>query len=121
MLWVQSASIVMLTFLHIDLGGDIGQWNPFINKTKMQIEELLVAAFGCQRKEQMLDFYRLDDRKAARLFAKFIFEAGFSTYSLQELASQFFTERSEIIESARMFRSNLEEIISLPVINVRMG
>jgi len=108
-------------YYYIDLGGDIGQWNPFLNKSEMEIEELLVAAFGLSEKGTDADFYRVNDRKAARLFARFIFERGFVKYTLQELVAQFFTEHNDIVETAPKFRDDLEELTSLPVVNVRNG
>ncbi len=110
-----------VNYYFIDLGGDIGQWNPFLNKTEMQIEELLVAAFGLSEKGTDADFYRVNDRKAARVFAKFIVDTDFTKVRLSELVTQFFIEHAELLEKAPKFRDDLEELTSLPVVNVRNG
>lgn len=110
-----------IKYCYIDLSGDIGQWNPFLNKSIIQIEELVIAAFGMSEKDDSSDFYLLDDRRAAKLFAKFIYMKGVSKYTLQELLSQFYIEYSELREIAKKFCKNIEELIDLPVVNVKKG
>ncbi|MFA0194727.1 type IV secretory system conjugative DNA transfer family protein [Vibrio artabrorum] len=50
----------------IDLNQATPQLNLLANTTPEQIEELLVAGFSFAEKGDIADFYRIDDRKAAR-------------------------------------------------------
>jgi len=105
-------------YYHIDLTGVLGQWNPLANKTSMQIEELLSAAFGMSEKGTDADFYRLYDRKAARLFSNM---EKIPNETFPERVSRFFTENNEVLQDALKFKEDLEEIASLPVVNVHDG
>ena len=105
-------------YYNIDLTGEIGQWNPLANKTPMQIEELFSAAFGMSEKGTDADYYRLNDRKAARLFSKM---TELPNETFPERVTRFFSEHHEILQDAVKFREDLEEISSLSVINVRNG
>ena len=105
-------------YFNIDLTGEVGQWNPLANKTPMQIEELLSAAFGMSEKGTDADYYRLNDRKAARLFSKMTVVP---EETFPERVARFFIENNEILQEADKFREDLEEISSLSVINVKNG
>ncbi|CAK3886059.1 MFS transporter [Vibrio crassostreae] len=50
----------------IDLNSPLPQLNLLAGATPEQIEELLVAGFSFAEKGDIADFYRIDDRKAAR-------------------------------------------------------
>ncbi|MBL1319692.1 MAG: type IV secretory system conjugative DNA transfer family protein [Methylophaga sp.] len=113
----QAANDAQVPFYHIDLTGESGQWNPILNKSPMQIEEVLGAAFGLSEKGTDADFYRLNDRKAARLFSTTKTESN----SFPEQAVQFFSENNEALENAPKFKDDLEEVASLPVVNINGG
>ncbi|MGR5488701.1 MFS transporter, partial [Vibrio alfacsensis] len=53
-------------FYLIDLRKEIPQLDLLAGATPDQIEELLVAGFSFAEKGDLADFYRIDDRKAAR-------------------------------------------------------
>ncbi len=112
----QVAEKAGLPFYHIDLTSDTPQWNPLSNRNSVQIEELLGAAFGLSEKGTDADFYRLNDRKAARFFASTITNASFP-----KQVQQFFADNSEVLENAPKFKDDLEEIASLPVVNCETG
>ena len=113
----QAAQQASVPFYHIDLTGDKGQWNPILNKSPMQVEEILGAAFGLSEKGTDADFYRLNDRKAARLFSK----TETTSNSFPDQVVQFFSKNSEALENAPKFRDDLEEVASLPVVNISGG
>ena len=113
----QAAHKAHLPFHYIDLTGDLGQWNPLLNKSPMQVEEILGAAFGLSEKGTDADFYRLNDRKAARLFSTTQTEHN----NFTKQVSQFFGESSEALENAPKFKDDLEEVASLPVVNISGG
>lgn len=54
-------------YVYIDLLSDAPQWNPLQNKSEHEIEELFSAGFLLGEKGTDADFYRLDDRRAARI------------------------------------------------------
>ncbi len=105
-------------YYHIDLVGNLAQWNPLAGKAPMQIEELLSAAFGMSEKGTDADFYRLNDRKAARIFSNM---KAIPNETFPERVSRFFTENNQVLHDAPKFKEDLEEIASLPVVNVHRG
>ncbi len=114
----QNAKNLGLPFYSIDLMGEFGQWNPLSYKTSIQIEELLSAGLSLSDVGDASDFHRLNDRKAARIFSNMdrSQNVGFS-----KQVSQFFNEHTDVLEDAKKFREGLEELVSLPVVNVKNG
>ena len=114
----QAADQVERLFIHIDLSTDVGQWNPFSLRTPMQIEELLSAGFSLSEKGTDADFYRLNDRKAARLFSNLNAN---SKKPMIDQITLFFEKGGDVLKEAPKFRDDLEEIASLPVVSVTRG
>lgn len=59
-------------FALIDLRKQQYQLNLIEDITPDELEELFVAGFSTAEKGQESDFYRIDDRKAARMAAQFV-------------------------------------------------
>ena len=56
-------------YIYVDLLAHSPQWNPIQGKSMREIEELFSAGFSLGEKGTDADFYRLDDRRAARALA----------------------------------------------------
>ncbi len=117
-LLAQNANNLNIPFYYIDLKGELGQWNPFTNKSPLQIEELLSSVFSLESKDSGDDFYRLADRKAARIFSRM---NRAENISFPKQVSNFFKEHVDILEEAKKFKQGLEEIASIPVVNIKNG
>ncbi|HIB5368510.1 TPA: MFS transporter, partial [Klebsiella pneumoniae] len=59
-------------FVLIDLNKQEYQMNLIDGITADHLEELFVAGFSLAEKGEAADFYRIDDRKAARTAAQFV-------------------------------------------------
>jgi hypothetical protein len=105
-------------FVHIDLTGTHSQWNPLLNKSSFEIEELLNAAFGLGERGEAADFYRLRDRRASRMFAG---SQGAAELKLSETLSRFLDANPGAQETAEKFLSDLEEIALMPVVATSVG
>jgi len=114
----RAAAEAKIPFLFVDLAGDIAQWHLFGGKTKVEIEELLTAGFSLGERGTDADFYRLDDRRAARLFA------GLDGVERQPLAASFtrlLTQNPDLSEKAKKFVADLEEVAQAPVVATDAG
>ena len=98
----------------LDLMADTPQWNPFRDKTPDEIEELLVACFGLGERGTEADFYRLNDRRAAREFS-WLHDGG----SLPALLAMFRGEPSA--KKATKFIDDLEELAATPAATAEDG
>lgn len=114
----QAAQKSKVPFFYIDLTGVEPQWNPLLNKSPAQIEELFGAAFGLSEKGTDADFYRLNDRKSARIFSSL---NSTDNISFPQQVAQFFSEQNDLLENSPKFKDDLEEIASLPVVNSSNG
>lgn len=107
-----------LPYIFIDLrDGNKAQINPFLNASKADIQEMLFAAFSLGEKGSDADFYRLNDRRAARAAAKMISNKTTPTFNnvLQELI-----ELDEVKDAAG-FIGAFEEMAELESINAENG
>ncbi len=102
---------------YIDLSSDVGQWNPLAGKSPIQIEEMLSVAFNLSDKGTDADFYRLNDRKSARIFSTD--EHTEKTFSESVLA--FIQDHHDRLDSSPKFVQDIEELASLPVLNIKTG
>jgi hypothetical protein len=100
--------------VYIELLGSRPQLNIFKNKNIQQIEELLEVAFNLSEQGTDADFYRLNDRKANKLFSKFIYKRKdrFST-NVTEFLKEFEFELKE----AEKYKNDLMELSSLIAID----
>lgn len=65
----QAAQAAGVPYIFVDLLSDNPQWNPLYGKTAREIEELFSAGFSLGEKGTDADFYRLYDRRAARVLS----------------------------------------------------
>ncbi len=105
-------------YVYIDLQSEQPQWNPLQHKNANEIEELLSAGFSLGEKGTDADFYRLDDRRAARVFANL---AHRQHYSLIETLQLLIQHQPDIAEAGKKFVSDLEEIGLVDAVNTRTG
>jgi hypothetical protein len=114
----QAAQKENVPFYYIDLQGMDAQWNPFLNKSFQEIEELFAAGFGLSEKGTDADFYRLNDRKAARIFARHI--EG-KNEALPKAFAEYLSLNGDALKDAPKFIEDLEEIASLSVTHIVDG
>lgn len=114
----EAAAHANVPYVYIDLLSEQAQWNPLQHKNANEIEELLSAGFSLGEKGTDADFYRLDDRRAARIFANF---ANRQDYSLIETLQLLIQHQPDIAEAGKKFVSDLEEIGLVDAVNTRTG
>ncbi len=114
----QAAQAADVPYAYIDLQAEMPQWNPLQHKNAAEIEELLSAGFSLGEKGTDADFYRLDDRRAARIFAH-LAHGQHSTliHTLKTLIEQ----QPDIAEAGKKFISDLEEIGTIAAVNTERG
>ena len=114
----KAAAEANVPYVYIDLQAQQAQWNPLLHKNANEIEELLSAGFSLGEKGTDADFYRLDDRRAARLFAH-IAHGQHST--LIETLKTLIEQQPDVAEAGKKFVSDLEEIGLVAAVNTRTG
>jgi type IV secretory pathway TraG/TraD family ATPase VirD4 len=114
----KAASDAGVPYVYIDLQAQQPQWNPIFNKNSSEIEELLAAGFSLGEKGTDADFYRLDDRRASRVFAD---SANYQKHTMIETLQQMLSNQPDISESGRKFVYDLEEIATIPSVNTLGG
>lgn len=103
-------------FFLIDLNKQEYQINLLADINTDQLEELLVAGFSLAEKGDVADFYRIDDRKAARISARL------ELSDRETLRSLFNSEYVQnIAETIKAFYGKLEELAGLNSINAVNG
>lgn len=105
-------------YVYIDLLSEVPQWNPIQHKNANEIEELLSAGFSLGEKGTDADFYRLDDRRASRIFANI---ANRQDLSLIEALKLLIQHQADIAEAGKKFVADLEEIGLVEAVNTRTG
>jgi TraM recognition site of TraD and TraG len=103
-------------YIYIDLQSETPQWNPLKHKNANEIEELLSAGFSLGEKGTDADFYRLDDRRAARIYANY---ANRQDISLIETLQILIEQQPAVAEAGKKFVSDLEEIGLVEAVNTR--
>ncbi|KHS98795.1 molybdopterin-guanine dinucleotide biosynthesis protein MobB [Pectobacterium brasiliense] len=104
-------------FALIDLRKPQYQLNLIENITPDELEELFVAGFSLAEKGQESDFYRIDDRKAARMAAQFVSHHSSST--IRDIYNGEYVQG--IAEDIKAFFGKIEELALLNVINAPTG
>ncbi|XBS69169.1 type IV secretion system DNA-binding domain-containing protein [Acerihabitans sp. KWT182] len=104
-------------FALIDLRKPTYQLNLIEEITADELEELFVAGFSLAEKGQESDFYRIDDRKAARMAAQFISSNSSST--IRDIYNGDYVQG--IAESIKAFFGKIEELALLNAINAPTG
>ena len=114
----EAAAHANVPYVYIDLQSEQPQWNPLQHKNANEIEELLSAGFSLGEKGTDADFYRLDDRRAARIYANY---ANRQDISLIETLQLLIQHQPDIAEAGKKFVSDLEEIGLVDAVNIRAG
>lgn len=101
----------------IDLRKQQYQLNLIEDITPDELEELFVAGFSLAEKGQESDFYRIDDRKAARMAAQFVSENPSTT--IRDVYNGDYVQG--IAEKIKAFFGKIEELALLNAINSPEG
>ncbi|MEI7265935.1 type IV secretory system conjugative DNA transfer family protein [Pectobacterium versatile] len=104
-------------FALIDLRKQQYQLNLIEDITPDELEELFVAGFSLAEKGQESDFYRIDDRKAARMAAQFVSHHPSST--IRDIYNGDYVQG--IAEDIKAFFGKIEELALLNAINAPKG
>lgn len=102
----------------LDLRSTVPLVNLFGSASSAQINELLIAGFGLSRTGGDSDYYRIDDRKAARMLA-YSDECKSCVAQMSDAAHRVLGE--ELTKSAKGLLGQLEELAELPVIQTSAG
>ncbi|WP_072051758.1 type IV secretory system conjugative DNA transfer family protein [Raoultella terrigena] len=104
-------------FVLIDLNKQEYQMNLIDGITADHLEELFVAGFSLAEKGEAADFYRIDDRKAARTAAKFVSQNPGAT--IRDIYNGEYVQG--IGETIKAFHGKTEELAMLNSINAPGG
>ena len=104
-------------FYLIDLNRPEYQLNLIDGITAEHLEELFIAGFSLAEKGEAADFYRIDDRRAARATAQLINEN--PTATIRDLFNSDFVQ--SIAETIKGFFGKIEELALLNSINAPDG
>lgn len=104
-------------FALIDLRKQQYQLNLIEDITPDELEELFVAGFSLAEKGQESDFYRIDDRKAARIAAQFVSDNPSAT--LRDVYNGDYVQG--IAERIKAFFGKIEELALLNAVNSPKG
>lgn len=104
-------------FALIDLRKQHYQLNLIENITPDELEELFVAGFSLAEKGQESDFYRIDDRKAARIAAQFVSDNPSAT--IRDVYNGDYVQG--VAEKIKAFFGKIEELAILNAINSPEG
>lgn len=104
-------------FALIDLRKQQYQLNLIEDITPDELEELFVAGFSLAEKGQESDFYRIDDRKAARMAAQFVSDNPSAT--IRDVYNGDYVQG--IAEKIKAFFGKIEELALLNAINSPEG
>jgi len=104
-------------FALIDLRKQQYQLNLIEDITPDELEELFVAGFSLAEKGQESDFYRIDDRKAARTAAQFVSDNPSAT--IRDVYNGDYVQG--VAEKIKAFFGKIEELALLNAINSPEG
>lgn len=104
-------------FVLIDLNKNEYQLNLIEGISADHLEELFVAGFSLAEKGEAADFYRIDDRKAARLAAQFV--SSNSGATIRDVYNSEYVQ--SIGETIKAFHGKTEELALLNSINAPGG
>lgn len=114
----QAARAAGVPYVFVDLLADSPQWNPLHGKSAREIEELFSAGFSLGEKGTDADFYRLDDRRAARVLSMIL---PTSRPTLAEAYRLLATQEPGVTESGKKFAFDLEELSMIPATSTSRG
>jgi hypothetical protein len=102
-------------FYLVDLNADEYQLDFLCNMTASELEELLIAGFSLAEKGEAADFYRIEDRRAARVVSHLVKEG-------ETIRSLFSHETTQALANkAAGFFGKLEELALMNSINAVGG
>lgn len=104
-------------FVLIDLNKPDYQLNLIAGISAENLEELFVAGFSLAEKGEAADFYRIDDRKAARLASQFVNDNPKAT--IRDIYNSDYVQ--SIGETIKAFHGKTEELALLNCINAPDG
>jgi hypothetical protein len=104
-------------FVLIDLNKNEYQLNLIDGISADHLEELFVAGFSLAEKGEAADFYRIDDRKAARIAAQFVINQ--PTATIRDIYNGDYVQG--IGETIKAFHGKIEELAMLNSINAPGG
>lgn len=114
----QAARAAGVPYVFLDLTINVPQWNPLQNKSAHEISELFAAGFSLGEKGTDADFYRLDDRRAARVLAAILPNP---RPTVAEAYQLLVTQEPELAESGKKFVFDLEELGVIPATKTIQG
>ena len=106
-------------FQFVDLSESIPQLNPLLNSSPDEVSEMLYAGLELSRRGSDSDFYKLDDRKAAR-FAASLLEKESLSFTEMGIKAKFLVDR-DLLNGAKAFFTAIEEVGELACIQTRAG
>ena len=106
-------------FQFVDLSEPIPQLNPLLNSSPDEVAEMLYAGLELSRRGSDSDFYRLDDRKAARFAASLLEKESLSLTEMGNKA-KFLIDR-DLSKGAKAFFTAIEEVGEQICIQTRTG
>ena len=106
-------------FQFVDLSKPIPQLNPLLNSSPDEVAEMLYAGLELSRRGTDSDFYRLDDRKAAR-FAASLLEKESLSLTEMGIKAKFLIDR-DLLNGAKAFFTAIEEVGEQACIRTREG
>ena len=108
-----------LPFRFVNLREAYPQLNPLSNASRDDVAEMLYSGLSLSRRGTDADFYRLDDRKAARIASSFVTD---NPLTLIEMLRQ--TQQSvdvDLQRGAKSFFASLAEVAELECVKTRQG
>lgn len=100
--------------IFLNLMGNAPQVNLFKGKSVLQVEELLESAFSLSDRGTDADYYRLKDRKSAKIFAKYVVN---KKERLSEVVAAFVLEYESLLKDSPKFKEDLIELSNLSCVN----
>ena len=106
-------------FQFVDLSEPIPQLNPLLNSSPDEVAEMLYAGLELSRRGSDSDFYRLDDRKAAR-FAASLLEKESLSLTEMGIKAKILIDR-DLLNGAKAFFTAIEEVGEQACIRTQAG
>ena len=106
-------------FQLVDLSEPVPQLNPLLNSSPDEVAEMLYAGLELSRRGSDSDFYKLDDRKAAR-FAASLLEKESLSLTEMGIKAKILVDR-DLLNGAKAFFTAIEEVGEQACIRTREG
>ena len=106
-------------FQLVDLSEPVPQLNPLLNSSPDEVAEMLYAGLELSRRGSDSDFYKLDDRKAAR-FAASLLEKESLSLTEMGIKAKILVDR-DLLNGAKAFFTAIEEVGEQACIRTQEG